>query len=962
MNPSGLTGREAEERLKKYGPNRIKEKKPGVLKKVAKWFMSPITLMLLAAAILSFIDGKMFDFYFILSLMAVNFGIGYWQERKVDKAVEELNKQLAVKVRVLRDSQWQWVDSTLLVPEDVVELSVGDVIPADLNIQEARNLTVNEAPLTGESLPKGKNAGDVAYSGSFVTTGRGTAAVQATGRNTYFGKILFSVEKGTGRSLLEKDILNISKFLIFVSLGGAVFLAAFFIYKKFPLVETLTLTLSLVIAGIPIALPTVMALIISLGTLTLARKNAVVRRLAALDNLASVNLLLSDKTGTLTRNVITIHRVVSYGPDERDIIFYAFISSKGDERNPIDQAIIARAGDLGVASLSHKVIDFIPADSERKRSSALAEIGGKRVMISVGAPQVIESLSVLDAETRRRFEDDVEEAARQGYRSLAVAVNSAGTVEKDMRLVGMLCLSDTLHEDAKGVIGFLHANGIKVHMLTGDNRAIDGRVAGELGLERDEIFSEILPADKLRLVEQAKADHIVAVTGDGVNDLPALKTADVGIAVQNAVSALKSAADIVLLSSGIAVIEDAVIEARKIFSRIYTYSVYRVAESLTLVITVFVLGIVYHKYPLTPVQLILIVVLNDIPIISLAFNRVKVASSPAKINVRQRFILSSIYGSIEVASSLLLFFLMTNWLHLDWNLIKTVFFLTLAISGHALIFVVHTEDWWFRFLPSPPVILATGLTQLAATALALTGVFMHRIPFYWAIAIWLWVMFWMQIIELTKHLYQELALGKLERKRAKLEKMKAKLASLREKDEAVLAKAGVRLDGLRAKNPEKAACFEKRLKDTEAKMAARASARESRTREMAGREEQRLAVLEEMTRKKETENVEKRLGKLKTRFEAMKAKTEARLSSLRERDKAKLARAREELERLRSESPEKAALFGERLKKAEAKLTARASTREGRARDELDKEERRLAALEGEARKIYRRGKEVYAI
>ncbi len=953
MNYTGLTGREAEERLKKYGPNKIKEKKPGLSKKILKWIRSPISLMLLAAAILSFVDKEFFDGYFILFLMLINFFIGYWQERKVDRAIEELNKQLAVKVRVLRDNVWQWVESSLLVPEDVTELSLGDVIPADLKIQEAKNLTVNEASLTGESFPKEKKAGDVAYSGSFITTGKCVAVVQATGQNTYFGKILFSVEKETGRSLLEKDILSISRFLIVLSLGAAVILAAYFIYKEYPLVETITLTLSLVIAGIPIALPTVMSLIVSLGTLTLAKKNVVVRRLASLDNLASVSLLLSDKTGTLTKNVIMVHKVICCGVDEKDVVFYAFLSSKTDDRSPINQAIVAKAEELGVTSLSHEIIDFTPADSERKRSSALVEIDGKRVMISVGAPQVIENLCALDADAKRRFENDVEVAAQGGYRSLAVAINSVEAAEENMTLVGILYLSDILHEDTKEVVAFLHTNGVGVRMLTGDNRAIAGRVAGELGLREDEIFSEILPADKLDLVRQAKTDHIVAVTGDGVNDLPALKTADVGIAVQNAVDALKSAADIVLLSPGLSVIKDAVIESRKISSRIYTYSVYRIAESLTLVVTVFILGIAYQNYPLTPVQLILIVILNDVPIISLAFNRVRAAHNPAKINIKQRFILSSIYGSIEVVNSILLFLIMTKWLHLDWDSIKTIFFLSLTISGYALIYVVHTEDWWFKFLPSRPVILATGLTLLVATALALTGVFMYRIPFHWAIAVWLWALFWMQMIELAKHLYQELAIGKLERKRTRLEEMKVKPAPLREKDEAMLARAGEKLERLRVENPEKAAFFEEWLEKMEEQIAARALARESKAEEALGKFERKLAVLEKTTRKSEIKNLQKMSGRLRTRFEAAKVKTEAKLASHRKKDEAILARAGKKLERLRAENPEKAAYFEKRLKKVEAQIAARASARESKAEEELGKFERKLVALGGEARKLH---------
>ncbi|MDD5464681.1 MAG: HAD-IC family P-type ATPase, partial [Candidatus Moranbacteria bacterium] len=309
---------------------------------------------------------------------------------------------------------------------------------------------------------------------------------------------------------------------------------------------------------------------------------------------------------------------------------------------------------------------------------------------------------------------------------------------------------DTLHEEAKGVLEFLRKNKVEVRMFTGDHRAIGERIGKELGLKKSQIFSEILPKDKYELINEAKKKHVVAATGDGVNDLPAIKSANVGIAVSNAVDALKSSADIVLLNSSIAVIKDAIIEARKIFSRVYSYSVYRISESFRLIITIAILGIVYKTYPLTPIQLIILALLNDIPIISLAFNRVKAASIPAKIDVRGRFILSSLFGLVGVVNSLLLFAIMTQFLHLDWNDIQTIFFLKLAVSGHLLIYVAHTEERWYKFLPSKEVILATLATQLIATFMAYEGIFVNKISVNWIIFVWIWAIFWMQVGELVK--------------------------------------------------------------------------------------------------------------------------------------------------------------------------------------------------------------------
>jgi len=755
MNFTGLTDIEAEKRLRQYGLNKIEEKKQGLVSKIIHWFVSPISLMLLAAAFLSFISARILDFYFILILIILNFSVSFWQEKKADDAIRKLQEHLSMKLKVLRSGKWQELDSIFLVPGDILELMGGNIIPADLKILEAKNLTVNEAALTGESLPKEKSEGDTAYSGSFIITGRARASVQATGKNTYFGKIIFSIDKTARESLLEKDILSISKFLSLLSLIAVTVLTAVFVRARLPVVDTLTLDLSLIIAGIPISLPTVMTLIISLGVLELAKKDAVVRRLSSLEDLANVDLLFTDKTGTLTKNKITVQGIIGYAFSPEGIVRCAFFAAAQEDRDSINRAIIGKAEEMKIKTDGYKVIDFTPPDSMRKRSFIRVKTGGKEIAVSLGAPQVIADFCGLDPVARGRFEEDVRKAADQGYRSLAVAVNADGLSESKMILAGILLLSDTLRADAKDVISFLQRNGVEVKMLTGDHRAIGERTGRELGLKKESVFSEILPDDKYRLVEEGKKSHVVAVTGDGVNDLPAIKTANVGIAVSNAVDALKSSADIVLLSPGISVIKDAITEARKIFHRLYSYSVYRISESLRLIITIAVLGIIYHSYPLTPIQIFLLAFLNDVPIISLAFNRVKVSREPAKINAKARIVASSLYGLVGVANSLLLFLVLTDGFHMSLTAIQPIFFLKLAVSGHLLIYVAHTEERWYKFLPSKEVIFATLGTQAIATFIAVSGIFMGKTSIGWAIFVWIWAIFWMQATELTKDARQK---------------------------------------------------------------------------------------------------------------------------------------------------------------------------------------------------------------
>jgi H+-transporting ATPase len=767
----GLTGARAAAALKKRGANSLAQEKPSWLKKVARWVASPMSLLLLTAALLSFYLGKNFDGFFILALFIVNFVIAERQEAKADQAIAKLQRKLAVKVDVRRDGQWQEAPSENIVPDDVIRLEVGQVVPADIDIKDCANLQINESALTGESLPLDKNVGDNGYTGSFVTTGSLTAVVTATGTRTKFGKTLTMGDEQPKQSALDKDILTITRFLTVVSLLAAFIITIVLLFFKHQsLGDLLTLDLSILIAGTPVAMPTVMSLIISLGVVRLSRKHVIVRRLSALEDLANVDMLLSDKTGTLTKNKIIVENVIGYGKDEDTVLKWARSAAGDDDGNTINQAIIEQAKKDGVKAYAQK--DYTPADSKRKRSTALVRVGDHDYTISMGAPQIVRTLCKIDAKTKAKFQKDVKDAANHGYRSLAVAIGK-GQAEKQLQLIGLLLLSDELRDDAPAVIKFLQQNGIDVKMNTGDNHAIAARVAEQLGLKGHvmaaagktseltvaqvrgtSVFAEVLPDDKFRIVKKAARHHTVAATGDGVNDLPALKEASVGIAVRNAVDALKGSADIVLMTEGIGVIRRAITEARQIFVRTYYYSVFRIAESFQLVLSIAILSIIYGSFPVTPIQIILLALLNDLPIITLAYDRVSAGAKPSVIHVKERFILASLYGIVGIAESLVLFWLVKDVLQLPVPEIQTMFFLNFAVFADLLIYVVHTKKHWWKWLPAKPVIYATLSAIAVATILALSGLLFQRISGLDVLLVWGWAIVWMQIAALVKRFFQ----------------------------------------------------------------------------------------------------------------------------------------------------------------------------------------------------------------
>lgn len=780
MDYAGLSTQKALKRREKYGENKVEAEKPSFFVRLYKKLISPIILMLIAAAIVSFVAGETFDFYFILVLLVLNIGISIWHEQKADKAIEELQNKIDITIRVLRDGSWAKLPSRELVPDDVIKLNVGDIVPADADVLEEQHLMLNESALTGESLSQEKGVGDTLYTGTYLETGYAVAVVRRTGLNTTYGKTIDAIEGVEKRSLLEQEILRITKYLSILSVVAIIALVTVFVFEHVAASEILLLALSVLLAGIPISLPTVMTLIISIGIMSLARQGVIVRRVSSLENLANVDLLLTDKTGTLTKNEINLVDIIAYSGFTKDDALRCAWHANAMDDGSISEAMKRYIGQEHVDVGQPKVIGAIPHDSVRKRSTVLIEENDMAITtLSFGAPQVIEPLLAFSSPSlRKSFEADVEEAAKKGYRALVISLkHNSEKNEVDMTPVGLLLFSDVLRDDAANVLNFMCEHGINSKIITGDNHAISMRIAEELKLKgkilsqadlqkmdigkltEEEFnaastFSEVLPIQKLNIVEWAKQRHIVAMTGDGVNDIPPVAAADVGIAVSSAVSSLKSTADIMLSREGISYVMHALTEARKIFSRVQSYAVYRMSESIRIVFAILILALMYHQFPVLPIQLIILALMNDIPIITLAFNHTKTPKLPPREHKASNYVRGTLFGLVGLAQSVIFVLVAHLYMKLDWSTIQTLFFLKLSISGHMLIYVAHTRERWFAFLPSRVVIIATVTTQIIATTFAFYGIFMTAVSGWLVVFVWIWAIIWMQVAELMKDVHQ----------------------------------------------------------------------------------------------------------------------------------------------------------------------------------------------------------------
>jgi H+-transporting ATPase len=773
-SPDGLTQAEAQKRLTQYGPNEIEEKKTNPFLKFLTYFWGPIPWMIEAAVLLSAIARHWPDFGIIFVLLLANAVVGFWEEHQAGNAIAALKAKLAVNARVKRDGKWVNPAARELVPGDVIRLRLGDVVPADVRLLEGDPVEVDQSALTGESLPATRKPGEAVFSGSIIRQGEIGAMVYATGANTYFGKTAQLVQEAHTVSHFQRAVLKIGNYLIALAVILVVLIITVAIFRGDPVLITLQFALVLTIAAIPVAMPTVLSVTMAVGARMLAKKEAVVTRLVAIEELAGVDMLCADKTGTLTQNKLTLGDPFSVNniPAEQ-VILNAALASRIDNKDTIDLAVLAGLKN-DQALKDYQVIHFQPFDPVHKRTEATVKgTDGKEFKVTKGAPQIILELSANVGQVKPAVEKAVNEFAARGFRSLGVARADA---QGSWQFLGVLPLFDPPREEAKATIATALKMGIKIKMVTGDQMAIARETSEKLGLgtnildasgfgdmkhqetaqlaesiEKADGFAQVFPEHKFHIVDVLqKRGHIVGMTGDGVNDAPALKKADCGIAVSGATDAARAAASIVLLTSGLSVIIDAIKESRKIFQRMNSYAIYRIAETLRVLLFMTLAILVFNFYPLTAVMIVMLALLNDGAILSIAYDNVHYKDQPESWNMHMVLGIATVLGVIGVVSAFGLFYLGERVFHLDRAHIQTLMYLKLSVAGHLTIFLTRTRGPFWSIRPAKILWVAVLGTQIVATLIAVYGLFMTPLGWGWALFVWGYALAWFLLNDRVK--------------------------------------------------------------------------------------------------------------------------------------------------------------------------------------------------------------------
>jgi H+-transporting ATPase len=731
----GLTSDEARKRLDHYGPNAVPEEQPRPVLLFLRKFWSPVPWMLEATLILELALGNYSQSVIIFSLLVLNAGLSFAQESRAGKALALLRQRLAIQVRVLRDGRWQTAVAQELVPGDVVHVRVGDLVPADLLLRDGAVL-VDQSTLTGEALPAEAGPGKPAYAGSVVRRGEATGEVSATGRRTYYGKTAELVHTASAPSHLERLIFTIVKYLVAVDLLLVAAILVYAVSGGIGWVEILPFALILLVASIPVALPATYTLANAVGSLGLAARGVLVTRLSAVEEAAAMDVLCSDKTGTITKNELAVAALRPHPPGtEVELLRLAALASDESTQDPIDLAILAAAGRQDPPSQRPERLRFVPFDPSTKRSEAIFAENGRVLHVVKGTPVVVAALSRGAA----GVDAAVDELAGQGFRVLAVSAGPEG----DLQLAGLVAFQDPPREDSQAVVAELENLGVRLVMVTGDNPTTARAVAAQVGIKGDicradgllreqatkhldcAVFAGVFPEDKFHLVQAYQhAGHVVGMTGDGVNDAPALKQAEAGIAVANATDVAKAAASLVLTRPGLAGVLAAVETGRCIHQRMLTYTLNKIIKTLQIALFLSFGLLLFGVFVTTPRHILLLLFANDFVTMSLAADRVTFSAKPDRWDIRSLTLSALVLALAWLAFSFAVFLVARDVLQLDLPRLQTVSFLTLVFSGQATVYLVRERGHLGSSLPGRWLVLSTAVDLLVVGLLAVFGILM----------------------------------------------------------------------------------------------------------------------------------------------------------------------------------------------------------------------------------------------
>jgi len=747
---NGLTENESDKRIIEFGPNELVEKRKNPFLDFLARYWGPMPWLLELTIILSYATGHILEAAIVFALLTINAAIGFQHTRSSMKALELLKSRLAIKAKVLRNGDWALRDAKQVVPGDIIQVGLGDLVPADAKVVSGE-VSVDQSALTGESLPVTARQSGVLYSSSIIKRGEAKGLVLNTGANTYFGKTAELVKIARPKSHQEQVMSTIVKYSMYIGIAALLSVALDAVLSRSldPL-TVVSFALIFLMGSVPVALPAVFAIVLSVGAMQLVREGVLVTRLNSIEDAASMEVLCLDKTGTITQNKLEALNPIPFGGFEADeVAALAAMASKEELHDVIDSAVISYARGLPTKNEPYSQVSFTPFDPATKRAEAIVEHSGQRFRVVKGAPQVVVAICRINDATKTDLEREVELLSEKGCRTLAVA-KSAGDDLDNLSLVGLLPLTDPPRPDSKTTIEELKGLGIKTKMLTGDNTAIAKEVANEVNLGNrifqmsklanssaidqakilDEYdgLAEIYPEDKYKIVKILQSQgYLVGMTGDGVNDSPALKQAEVGIAVSNSTDVAKASSSIVLTEPGLKVILNAIITSRQIYQRMLTWVINKVTKVVQFV-GVLVLGFFWlHQVVLSVLGMVLLVFANDFVTMSLATDNVKTTESPNIWNVKNVTSASLIIGAFLIVEGGVAMLLGTNYYRMPLPALQTFVLLTLVFTSLFRVLIVRERDHFWTSRPGRELSIASAAAVVSFVLIGIFGIIITAI-------------------------------------------------------------------------------------------------------------------------------------------------------------------------------------------------------------------------------------------